>query len=227
MNQPSNEPTPYLRVDFHTHSVYSKDSLSTPEKIIAVSRKKGLDRVVITDHNAIEGALRAKELDPERIIVGEEIMTTRGEILAAYLTEFIPPGLSPLETIERLKAQNAFISVSHPFDFHRKGWQPADLLEIVPHLDAIETFNARCMFPWQNWQAENFASAQNLPGTHGSDAHALFELGRGSLLVPAFDDADTLRKNIRKAKSPLLTHSAPWVHFTSRYAVWRKRLSSR
>ncbi|MCJ7700087.1 MAG: PHP domain-containing protein [Anaerolineales bacterium] len=216
-----------LRTDFHTHTIYSRDSLTTPARLIAAARRKGIDRVVVSDHNNIQGALRAKELDPERIIVGEEIKTSAGEILAVYVRQEIPPGLTPKETIARLKDQGAFISISHPFDRTRKGaWRTADLLAILADIDAIETFNARCLWPRPNWQAEAFARTHQLPGTHGSDAHATFEIGRGSLLVPYYEDAASLRLSIQKAVSPRLTLSAPWVHLTSRYAVWVKKRKS-
>jgi len=217
----------YLRTDFHTHTIFSKDSLTTPEKLIAICKRKKIDRVVVTDHNTIEGALRCKELDPQRVIIGEEIMTTGGEILAVYVSEEIPPNLTPLETIERLREQNAFISVSHPCDALRKGsWSINALLEIIPYVDAIETFNARCMFPWYNWRAEKIAKEHNIPGTQGSDGHAAFEIGRGSLLLPSFENSETLKESLQKAVSPPLMLSSPFVHFTSRYAVWRKRTSS-
>lgn len=214
----------YLLVDFHTHSIYSPDSLITPQELIHTARRKGLDRVVVSDHNSIDGALQAKDIDSEIIIVGEEIMTTQGEILAAYLTEFIPSGLPPKEVISRLRDQDAFISISHPFDRARKGtWQVEALLEIVPLIDAIETFNARCLWQRPNWQAEAFAREHGLKGTHGSDAHAAFEIGRGALLVPPFEDASSLKLSLSKAISPRLTLSPPWVHITSRYATWVKR----
>jgi len=214
----------FLLTDFHTHTIYSKDSLTTPEKLIKTCQRKKIDRVAITDHNNIEGALRCKALAPELIIVGEEIMTTAGEILAFYVKEEIAPGLSPMETIVRLRQQEAFISISHPFDRHRNGgWQPADLLEILPDIDAIETFNARCMFPWFNWRADQFAQEHHLLGTHGSDAHAAFEIGRGTLLLPPFEDAATLKNALKEAVSPPLILSLPWVHFASRYASWRKQ----
>ena len=87
------------RVEFHCHTIYSKDSLTTPDKLVDACRRKGIDRVVVTDHNAIDGALAARELDPERVIVGEEILTQGGELLAAFVREWVPPGLTPLETI--------------------------------------------------------------------------------------------------------------------------------
>src|SRR5271157_202978 len=121
-----------LSVEFHCHTIFSKDSLMPPQKLVDTCQRKGIDRVIVTDHNAIAGARVAQALAPERVIVGEEIMTTRGEILAAFVTEEIPAGLSPQETIQRLRDQNAFISVSHPFDeFRSGGWEELDLMEII------------------------------------------------------------------------------------------------
>lgn len=212
-----------LHVDFHCHTIFSKDSLTTPEKLLATCQRKGIDRVAITDHNTIAGALRAKELDPDRVIIGEEILTTEGELLAFFVEDEIPPGLTPQATIGQLKDQGAFISVSHPFDVFRKGhWKTEILQEILPYIDAIETFNARCMWPGFNWQAQKFARQHNLVGTHGSDAHAAFEIGRGSLLLPPFHDTNSLREALKHAISPQLILSGIGVRLCSRYAVWRK-----
>ena len=213
----------FLRVDFHCHTIFSKDGLATPERLVDVSHRKGLDRVVVTDHNSIDGALTAHALDPELVIVGEEIMTTRGEILAAYVTEVVPRGLSPRETIRRLRQQGAFISVSHPFDSWRSGaWKVEDLLEIAPLVDAIEIFNARCLRAEENQKAMEFAHIHNLPGTAGSDAHAAFEMGRAALVVPQFAGPDELRKVVSQGivKGRL---SPFWVHFVSYHARLRKK----
>ena len=185
-------------------------------------RRKGIDRVVVTDHNTIAGARAAQALAPELVIVGEEIMTTRGEILAAYVTEEVPSGLSPQEAIRRLKEQGAFISISHPFDIYRGGhWDVQGLLEILPYVDAIETFNSRCWSPEFNRQAQEFAEEHDIPGTVGSDAHAPLELGRSVLLLEQFQGPDELRAVIRRG-IPKVRWSSPWVHLISRYAVIQK-----
>ncbi len=211
-----------ISIDFHTHTSASKDSLISPESFVAAARRKKLDRVVVTDHNGIAGAQAAQALDSEMIIVGEEIMTTKGEILASFMTEEIPRGLAPIETIHRLRDQGAFISVSHPFDSWRNGaWKLEDLLEITPLVDAIEIFNARCTKAEDNQKALKFAREYHLSGTAGSDAHAAFELGKARLVLPEFSGPDGLRKVIADGQvqgglSPI------WVHFASSYARWRK-----
>lgn len=214
----------YYKTEFHCHTIYSKDSLTQPRDLVDTCRRKGIDRVVVTDHNTIAGARAAKALDPERVIIGEEIMTTRGEILAAFVTEEIPKGLTPQETIRRLKDQGAFISVSHPFDAMRKGgWKEPDLLEIVPEVDAIEVYNSRCMFPRFNREARQFAEKHNLAGTVGSDAHVTFELGRSLMLLEPFEGPDEMRRIIRSGTSKV-RWSFPWVHLTSRYSSVYKKL---
>lgn len=213
-----------LRVEFHCHTIFSKDSLTRPERLVSAARQKGLQRVIVTDHNAIGGALRAHQIDPQLVIVGEEIMTTRGEILAAFVRDEIPAGLTPRETISRLRDQGAFISVSHPFDEMRNGhWQLPDLLEILPLVDAIETFNARCMNPVFNTRAQAFAHEHGIPGTVGSDAHTAFELGRATLTLENFTDADGLRRVICQGKAQERL-SSPLIHVTSRFAVTVKKL---
>jgi hypothetical protein len=215
-----------LRTEFHCHTHYSIDCLTSPQKLVAACQRKEIDRVVVTDHNTILGGLKAKEINPERVIVGEEIMTTEGELLAFFVQMEIPPHQKPLETIEQLRDQGAFISVSHPFDRFRKGsWHLPDLLQILPFIDAIETFNARCLWPGFNHRAQDFAREHHLLGTVGSDAHTVFELGRASLLLPSFHDAESLRESLKKSVSSRVTLSLPWVHLFSRYANWRKRRS--
>jgi predicted metal-dependent phosphoesterase TrpH len=212
--------TPTLKVDFHCHSDASPDSLSKPAELIATARIRGLDRLVITDHNNIRGALRCKELSQDLIIVGEEVQTSCSELLAAFVTKEVPRDLEPKEAIKRLRDQGAFISVSHPFDPHR-GWQLRDLMEIIDLVDAIEVFNARCYKPDWNLQAFEFAEQHGLPGTVGSDAHSLYEVGGARILLPAFNTADELRKVIGHGQVEAELAS-PLVHLGSRYAKWVK-----
>jgi predicted metal-dependent phosphoesterase TrpH len=83
----------HLRVEFHCHTIASKDSLTRPADLIDTCRRKGIDRVVVTDHNTIAGARAAQAIDPELVIIGEEIATTSGEILAAFVKEEISSGI--------------------------------------------------------------------------------------------------------------------------------------
>jgi predicted metal-dependent phosphoesterase TrpH len=213
-----------LKVDLHMHTCVSKDGVLHPAEVIKIAKRKGLDRICITDHNSIEGALVAKALDPEFVIVGEEILTTHGEILAFFVQEWVPPYLSHQETLDRLTGQGAVISVSHPFDRHRNQPWTAPLLEaILPRLDAIEGFNARAIHAKDNEKAKNFAIAHDLPMTAGSDAHTGLEIGAAYLEMAVFTTAQEFRAGLPQARIQGRLSPA-WVHLFSTINKWRGRL---
>ncbi len=219
--------TGFWNVDLHSHTLWSKDCLTSFETIIRLCERRGIHRIAITDHNTAESALKMHRLAPELVIPGEEIMTPQGEILAYFVQESVPAGLSPEETIRRLRDQDAVISVSHPFDRLRKGaWLEADLERIAPLVDAVEVFNARCLFPEDNARALDFARQHGLPGTAGSDAHTPPEYGRAALQLSPFFSPSEFRTALRDAR--VIGGLSPWyVHAGSTMAKWSKKLGLR
>ena len=196
-----------------------------PKELLAACRERGIDRVVVTDHWSLDGALAAQQLDPERVIVGEEVLTDKGELLVAYVSELIPRGMPYREAITRLREQGAFISVSHPFDPRRSRWTLEDLEELAPLVDAIETFNSRNILPRYNENAAQFAEKFRLAGTAGSDAHTIEEVGRATMRLPDFADADGLCRVIGQAEFRTQS-SGPWVRLASRWAKMINRISA-
>jgi predicted metal-dependent phosphoesterase TrpH len=214
-------------IDLHSHTLWSKDCIVPFDRIMKLCQQRGIDRIAITDHNTAEGALAMQKLAPDLVIVGEEIMTPQGEILAYFVRESVPAWLSPEETIRRLRDQGAVISVSHPFDRLRQGaWQEADLLRIIDKVDAIEIFNARCLFPSDNDRALDFARQHNLLGTTGSDAHSAPEYGRALTRLQPFEGASDFLAALRQAE--YVKHLSPaYVHLNSTTAKWSKKLGLR
>ncbi len=216
-----------VKAEFHCHTGYSRDSLVSLEKLQLTCRKKRIQQLVVTDHNTIEGATVAHQLDPSLFIVGEEIMTNQGELLGVFVNERIQSGLSAHEAIDLLRAQGAFIIVAHPFDNLRSGhWEIDDLLDVLPGIDAIEAFNARCIYQQANALAKEFCRAHHLLATVGSDSHSLGEVGRASLTMPYFTNASELKEALSVAQANVRM-SGPWVHMYSSYARWRKQIRSK
>ncbi len=215
------------QVELHSHTFWSKDCVVNFDAVLRACERRGVDRIAITDHNTADGALALEKAVPDRVIVGEEIMTDRGEILGYFMRESIPAGLTPDETIRRLRDQGAVISVSHPFDRLRRGaWHEADLLQIIDQVDAIEVFNARCIFAEDNLKAQLFAEKHNLTGTVGSDAHTRAEYGRALVRMQPFEGASDFLLSLRAAQH-VNRYSAWWVHFNSKTAKWSKKLGLR
>jgi len=213
-----------IRVELHCHTDASGDSLLSISTLLKTCERKKIDKIAITDHNTIRNALLAYQLAPNRVIIGEEILTRQGELLAFFVTQEIPAGLDAMEAILELRKQGAFISVSHPFDHYRKGyWRETDLIKIADEVDAIEVFNARCIRNQHNHQARTFAENYHLLGTVGSDAHSAVEVGRAYHRMANFDNAEQFRHALLNSET-CTRLSSPLVHLFSRFAKWKKTL---
>jgi predicted metal-dependent phosphoesterase TrpH len=213
-----------MRVDLHCHTCYSRDSLTTYDELLHAMDRRGLDNVAITDHNLIAGAREFYARAPDRFLVGEEIKTTHGEMIALFIQEKIPPGLSPQETIARVHAQRGLIGASHPLDRLRSEALGRRTLEAIhEQLDFLEVFNARISFARDNRLARELAVRWGLPGSAGSDAHAPSEVGRAYVEIPPFDDPASFLDSLAQGQIGGRL-SSPLVHFFSTYAKWRKRL---
>ncbi|MCS7248535.1 MAG: PHP domain-containing protein [Anaerolineales bacterium] len=211
-----------IRVELHCHTDASPDSLLNISQLLETCRRKRIDKIAITDHNTIRNALLAQRIAPRQIIIGEEILTRQGELLAFFVQEEIPPGLDAQHVIAELRKQGAFISVSHPFDPLRKGhWQKTELEKIIGEVDAIEVFNARCLSDRYNRQASAFAAQHKLLGTVGSDAHTAGEIGTAYHLMEDFETPEQFRAALQNSKKHTRL-ALPWVHLFSRYAQWKK-----
>jgi hypothetical protein len=175
-------------VDLHCHSSASFDSLSRPADIVRVAASRGLTHVAITDHEQIDGALRAREAADQiagdarvAVIVGEEIRSTDGDVIGLFLSHPVRAGLSGLETIAAIHEQGGLAGIPHPFDRFRfsglSGASRERLDLLVESADYIEAFNARVPYPAANVRAAELSRERRIPGVAASDAHTLLEVG--------------------------------------------------
>lgn len=212
-----------LRVDMHLHTRVSFDSLSPYQAVLDAARAAGIDRLVVTDHNRIDGALRARELDPERVIVGEEVKTREGaDLIGIFLTEPIPKGTPARETCERIRAQGGVVYVPHPFDVRRSGMGER-MEEIADLVDVVEAHNARTWGEGVNERGEAWARARGKLLGAGSDAHTPAEVGRGYVEVPPFThDRESFLAALARGRVAGRTTSSPVVALHSTWAKVRK-----
>ena len=174
-------------IDLHCHTSASFDSLASPASVIRAAAARGLTHLAITDHDRIDGALeavsRAAEAPGLTIIVGQEVRTTAGDLIGAFLREAVPTGLSPAEAIAAVREQGGLVGIAHPFDRFRGslGRAEADAFEDwAGQVDWIEAWNARLMFGDGNERARALASRLGIAGVAVSDAHTTMEVGIAS-----------------------------------------------
>ena len=212
-----------LRADLHIHTNFSHDSCATPESVVNQCLKTGLNCIAITDHNTIRGALAVQQIAPFKVIIGEEVKSTGGDVIGLFLRDQIPHNLTPLETVQAMKAQGALVMVPHPFDRVRPsamGW--AAFEELACYVDIIETFNARNLFNNDDTKAVDAAYKYSLLFTVVSDAHTAKELGRTYTEIPDFDGTP---KGFKEALSQatLITRRTKIIHrLAPAYARLRK-----
>ena len=222
------------RVDLHSHTGHSKDSLLPAEHLLRAAAARGLSAIAVTDHDTLGGAQQAAELAarrPEwfggvRVLPGSEIKTAEGEIIGLFLRADVPPALSPEDTIARIREQGGLVVVPHPFDRPRRSRLAETALRRVAHLvDAIEGLNARTSLARDNLAARRFAREHGLAITAGSDAHVASEVGRAYVVLqaPPAEEPAALLAQIRVGRLGGGL-SSPLVHVYSKLASWRKKL---
>ncbi len=166
-------------IDLHCHTRASFDSLADPDAVVRAAARRGLTHLAITDHDRIEAAVEARDAAPEglTIIVGEEIKSVDGDLIAVFLDSLVPPGLSAIETIAAIREQGGLVGIPHPFDARRGfGRNGADLESIADKIDWVEAYNARVFGASANEKAALFAVGHNLPGVAASDSHTVLEV---------------------------------------------------
>lgn len=177
-------PSP-ARIDLHCHTAASFDGVADPVAVVARAAARGLTHVAITDHDTLDGALRARAAAAAapahaapHVIVGCEVLTREGDLIFAFLERPIPRGLSARDAIDAGREQGALVGIPHPYDPARRSLllDPANE-ELIAMVDWVEAWNGRVGRRSVNEQAAELARRHGTPGIGVSDAHALLEVG--------------------------------------------------
>mgnify|MGYP000038296369 CR=1 FL=1 len=203
-----------LSVELHCHSEHSYDGRDPVEMLLEQAAAVGLDAIAVTDHDAIEGSLRAAELAPEYDLIGVpgmEVSTDDGHVLAMGVEELVPAGLPFAETLDRIHELGGIAVVPHPFQESRHGVLASISRETLATADAIEVYNSRLITGRSNRQAERFALEHDLPQTAGSDAHIAEMVGQAVTTVDADDPtADAILDAIERGDTTVEGKRTPW-----------------
>ncbi len=178
-----------VRVDLHSHTMWSGDSTTTPDELVAAVAESGIDVLCITDHHAVAGAVQLREMLPCRVIVGEELRTAAGEIIGLFLTERIPNGLGHVQSAQLVREQGGLVYIPHPFDPMRRNLAEPALYELAHMglIDAVEVINAKTSLQSLNRRAADFAEEFDLAVGAGSDAHVPLAIGSAYVEMPDFE----------------------------------------
>jgi predicted metal-dependent phosphoesterase TrpH len=188
-----------VRVDLHLHSRYSHDSRTSLDALIKRAGDCGLDRIALTDHNTVEGALELARLAPGLAIVGEEAKTLEGEVIGLFITRRVPPFLRPEEAMDLVHEMGGLTYVPHPFDRNRSHFRAERIVELADRIDIVEVHNPWCE-PEANAAAARLAADLDMVTATGSDAHSAHELGRSWMEIDTYSSPRDFLGKLRHAR---------------------------
>ena len=168
------------KADLHLHTDFS-DGLHAPHLVVKAAALAGLQMIAVTDHDTMEGALRAKEYSLRRpdlgvqVILGEEVSTVNGHVIGLFLHQFIPARLSARRTVDLIHEQGGIAILAHPFHVYTgkqyRHPKAVDILDDIP-FDGVETVNhGDALSFWSNKKAQKVLDQRKLAAIGCSDAH--------------------------------------------------------
>ncbi|MBI1973715.1 PHP domain-containing protein [Candidatus Micrarchaeota archaeon] len=193
-----------MKADLHSHTHYSKDSITRPRTWARAARRAGMGAIALTDHETTRGWKPAKEECKRQgvlFIPGIELRVREDdrdvmEVLGLFLTE--EPRRRGVESLDEVREQDGLVVVPHPFDrrWNRLKDQPLGRFEKL--IDGVEGFNARVFKKEYDKQAVSWALKNNKFQTGSGDAHIPREVGMGYTLAPCGNDLEELRRALKK-----------------------------
>jgi len=222
------------RADLHIHSVASDGTATVADILEHVTTGDALDVIAITDHERIDAALAARSIAEERglpfeVVVGEEVTTRGGHLLALFIETRIAPYRSLRDTIAAVHDAGGLAVPAHPlvpYPLCAQGFVLRGLLDDPDprvHPDALETFNPTALGrPWHS-RVVRFADETGLAHLGNSDAHALTAVGSGWSTFPGRSAAD-LRAAILAGTTQ---HHGAFHGTTGQLGTFREQLRKR
>lgn len=221
-----------LRCELHTHSRIS-DGVDDVREIVIHAIRKNIQVISITDHDTLEGSLRAlefveKEQLPITVLPGYELSAQEGHLLifGEPEMEIFEKGIQIREVSEEAEKKGYFTVLAHPYQFYRSGVRKPEL--VVKFVDGVEVFNSRTIFPYFTSKAERLAFSSNKIRIAGSDAHSKDGVGYGVTVLSIEENTNLNIKSILEAlksgKTDIEAKKFPFsgVIKESTLKVWRR-----
>ncbi len=231
-----NEHPPMGLADLHIHTAQSDGLAQVPEVLEYVEHNTELDVIAVTDHDNIQGGFLARELAAKHnygfdVIVGAEITTLDGHLLALFLEEPVPSFRSLAKTIEAVRAQGGICVVPHPLSWLTPSVGKGKLDKITQgtfpdiSLDALETSNSSFAGRITRKRVRRLNDQiYQLAETGGSDAHMVEMIGSSLTLFSGRTAEDLRRSLLAKGTSSLVVpgrNMLPGRHMTIALLPWK------
>ena len=179
-----------MLIDLHNHTwPRSHDSVLDPLDLIARAREAGLDAICLTEHDAVWPPEEVDKLCEETgflVIPGVEISTDDGHILAFGVEKYVFGMHRAQKLADHVQERGGAMVGAHPYrrlmpwrdddDEWRRALERASGNPGYAQCVALESLNGRGTDQQNRFSAE-LCALMELPGTGGTDSHAVHDVG--------------------------------------------------
>ncbi|MBP7227767.1 MAG: PHP domain-containing protein [Longilinea sp.] len=219
--------------DLHIHSIYSYDGTATIPAILKYTAERTqLNVIAVTDHDSMKGVAEAMRLAPHyglEVVPGVEVSTADGHVLALFVNQLIPPGLSLVETALRVRAAGGICIAAHPLAFGTSSLRFETIQDALQQpgvkgsLVGVEAFNGGLVYTRQNETIAERSRALPLAQVGNSDAHVVQMIGGGATQFEGRSAAELRAALQHRMTQPVagrgLTGLDVLVHYIPRYLL--------
>jgi hypothetical protein len=220
-----------IKLDMHIHSEYSHDGSASVDEIAALAKARGMNALVITDHDSVESyqKARAYQSDDFFVIPAVEYTTTRGHMLVYFVEAFAEDagihknesGKYPFDEIIRFVRENdGLVIAAHMFKHVRRPLSADAFQDVLDAVDGLEIYNGRCsaLHNYANTGVQDVARIRKTPFTAGSDGHAGHEMFRACRILDFGDDEPvtpaSIKAKLLEPSGSYFSHPTPALFIT-------------
>ena len=189
--------------DLHLHTALGDGMAELPELLAYVQEHTDLSAIAITEHDTLEPALEARELHARgryrfQVILGEEVTTIEGHLLALFVEEPVP-SLKPLApTLEAVHRQGGLAVIPHPMSWLTRSLGQRTIERVLRdggRFDGIEAASSPAGRLTGEKARRLNRERYHLAEVGGSDAHFLEAVGVSRTIFPG-DSTGELKQAI-------------------------------
>ena len=210
----------YKIVDIHSHTISSRDNISSVLSSIKFHKKHGFTDFFITEHDNTNGYNTIpEEIVPDNIFPGIQIRTTEGvSILLLSNTPFEYydfKGKSIKDMIDLAHSQGMLVVMPHWWKWHRPNLQQL----IDWGIDGFEIYNCGYRYISDQTRQEliNVCSEYNLPMFGTTDWHGLGYMTNVWTLIEDKDNKNIFELIKEKPKTKIVVHDVKGCQSKLRY----------
>jgi hypothetical protein len=181
-----------MLIDLHSHTwPRSHDSVLNPDDLIVRAKAAGLDGICFTEHDTVWDYKAVDELRKKHdflVLAGVEISTDDGHILVFGIDRYVFGMHRSRELASYTERAEGVMVAAHPYrrqmpwfsrsdDEYNAALEKASRNPAYQYVQALEELNGRGSEK-ENEFSRRLKELMNLPGTAGTDSHAISDVGK-------------------------------------------------